>query len=94
MSTSKKDESTLPQKGEKTVKMRFSKDMFYNDTTIPLYVKGKIYDVPVRMQDRWIKRGGQILTAEEAAPKPAPTKPVEPPKAPVDPKTGKGDTEK
>jgi len=47
-------------------KMKFSKDMFYTDRDVPLYQKGKVYDVEDRMVVRWLKRGGEIV---EDAPK-------------------------
>lgn len=45
----------------KIVKMIFSKDMFYNDQNVPMYVAGKVYDIEERMVARWLKRGGQIV---------------------------------
>lgn len=49
---------------EKTVKMRFRKDMYYRDQHVPLYVAGVVYDVPVSMVAKWMKRGGEIYGAE------------------------------
>lgn len=48
-------------KKEETVKMKFARDMFYDDPNVPLYDSGKVYDVPVNMKDRWIKRGGELV---------------------------------
>lgn len=86
---------------EKTVKMRFSKDMYYTDQNIPLYVAGKIYDVPESMVHRWVKRGGDIV-GEETVGKPnvpAPpdetfTFPAEPPKPPTPVEPPKADEKK
>jgi len=50
---------------DETVKMRFSEDKTYNDEL--MYEKDVIYDVPLNMKDRWLKRGGVIVTEEEAA---------------------------
>jgi hypothetical protein len=47
---------------EGSVKMIFSRDMFYTDLEVPLYSAGKVYDVDLKMRDRWIKRGGQIVS--------------------------------
>lgn len=49
---------------EKTVKMRFRKDMYYRDPNVPYYSAGVIYDVPVSMVARWMKRGGELYGAE------------------------------
>lgn len=49
---------------EETVKMRFRKDMYYNDRNVPYYSAGVIYDVPLSMVDRWLKRGGEIYGSE------------------------------
>lgn len=46
-------------KKEKTVKMKFSEDMFYNLDLI--YNKGHVYEVPENMVERWKKRGGVIV---------------------------------
>lgn len=52
----------------KTVKMKFSADMYYvtaknkeHDLVNPLYKKGEVYDVPAEMVPRWLKRGGEIV---------------------------------
>lgn len=60
---------------EKTVKMWFNTNMYYNDLVTPLYEAGKEYDVPERMVSRWIKRGG-VLVADQPTPAPIP-KPVQ-----------------
>lgn len=44
-----------------TVKMIFSRPMFYRDPEVPLYEPNIQYDVPLKMRDRWIKRGGQLV---------------------------------
>lgn len=54
------------ESGEATVKMVFSEQKFYNDLNVPLYDANKVYDVPLSMRDRWIKRGGQVLSEKEA----------------------------
>jgi hypothetical protein len=46
-------------KKEKTVKMKFSEDMFYNLDLI--YNKGHVYEIPENMVERWKKRGGVIV---------------------------------
>ncbi len=76
----KKDKKPMPAKSSQ--KMRFGEDKFYTDPNTPLYLKDEIYDVPGNMVDRWLKRGGVIVTDEVILPKPAPAPaPVEPPKA-------------
>lgn len=63
---------------EKTVRMRFPKDQYYNDLTVPLYKGGEVVDVPERMVVRWLKRGGVLITDEVAGRAPmAPSKPPE-----------------
>ena len=47
-----------------TVKMRFSEDKTYNGELI--YEKDVIYDVPLNMSDRWLKRGGVKVSEDEA----------------------------
>lgn len=53
---------------EKTQKMIFGEDKFYNNPNEPIYLKGMVYDVPSSMVDRWLKRGGQLV-GDKAAPK-------------------------
>lgn len=76
-----KQETVAKDEKEKTVKMRFRKDMFYNNPNVPYYSAGVVYDVPLRMVDRWLKRGGEIYGSEsklvgskveETMPDPAP----------------------
>lgn len=44
---------------QKTKKMKFFEDKFYN---LDLkYKKGETYDVPVEMVDRWLRRGGVLV---------------------------------
>jgi hypothetical protein len=46
-------------------KMKFNRNMYYNDLVNPLYIPGVIYDVDNKMVERWIKRGGEIVCEEE-----------------------------
>jgi len=46
------------------VYMRFPEDKLYNG--VLLYEKDKLCKVPVNMKDRWLKRGGVIVTGDEA----------------------------
>lgn len=71
---------------DKTVQMRFPKDMFYNDLTVPIYKGGEICDVPESTVDRWLKRGGVLIKDEEL--KTAPVAPTD------DGDADKGDGEK
>lgn len=66
-SVNEKTTSSVGKTGsdEKTVTMKFSADMFYNDLESPLYEKGKTYEVPERMVARWLKRGGKIVDGTE-----------------------------
>jgi hypothetical protein len=50
--------------------MKFSQDMFYDSKDVPIYNKGKVYEIPENMVARWLKRGGEIVVA--------PVVPVEP----------------
>lgn len=60
------------KKNNSKVKMRFHKDMFYTDQENALYHAGEIYEIEAKMVDRWLKRGGEIVTDEmlEAESKP------------------------
>ncbi len=66
----------------KTVKMIFSRDVFYNDPTVPKYEAGKSYDIPEDSVEKWLKRGAQIVSEVpkevQASPVPVP-EPVAPP---------------
>ncbi len=42
-------------------KMKFPKDMYYNDLSKPLYLKGEIYEVEDKNVQRWLNRGGEIV---------------------------------
>lgn len=56
---------------KQTVKMRFPRDMFYNDPTVALYEAGKVYTIEgADMVQRWLKRGGVIVEGELVFPKP------------------------
>lgn len=57
---------------DKSVRMRFNADMFYNEECI--YQNGKEYDVPLNMVDRWLKRGGIIVKDSREALKESETK--------------------
>lgn len=71
---------------EKTVRMRFKVDMFYNDLEKPLYLKNQIYNIPERMIQRWLNRGGELVDSKDPVVAPAPVakialkEVVEPPK--------------
>ncbi len=45
-------------------KMKFNRPMYLTDRNIPLYMPGKVYDVPGKMVERWLKRGGVIVKDE------------------------------
>lgn len=49
---------------EKTVKMVFHEDKFFNDDIA--YEKEKVHEVPLSKKERWQKRGGIILTDAQA----------------------------
>lgn len=51
------------------VKMKFPRDMYYNDMNVPLYNAGKVYEIEDSMVTRWIKRGGEIVEDEKPQPK-------------------------
>ncbi len=55
----------------KTVKMHFSRDLFYNDPNVPLYLAGHSYDIEEKLVEKWLKRGAQIVSEmpKEEAPK-------------------------
>ncbi|RTL04470.1 hypothetical protein EKK58_10435 [Candidatus Dependentiae bacterium] len=48
----------------KTVKLKFSNDMFYNSEVI--FQAGKVYEVETEKgwADRWIKRGAEVVQDE------------------------------
>lgn len=52
--------------------MKFPQDMFYDSKEIPLYNKGKIYEIPESMVARWLKRGGEIVSAPVVPVQPEP----------------------
>lgn len=54
-------------------KMKFTEDKYYNRDVI--YTAGKVYDVPDNMVDRWLKRGGEIVSEVEKVPEPIKTAP-------------------
>ncbi len=60
-------------------KMKFNRDMYYDDRTKPLYSAGIVYEIPHGMVNRWLKRGGVIV--EDPKPEVVPVveakKPVE-----------------
>lgn len=77
---------------DKTVAMRFPKDMYYNDLNVPLYKGGEVVQVPEKMVERWTKRGGVLVADEQRGA--APTAPhVEPPKKTLE-KNGEDEGEK
>jgi hypothetical protein len=78
---------------EKTVKMRFQKDMYYEDQNVPLYKGGEDVDVPERMVSRWLKRGGMLVADLPKPPAPAPA-PAKAPDKPVQAPVGKGNGKK
>jgi len=47
----------------KTTKMKFAEDKFINGKLA--FPKGRVCEVPDASVDRWIKRGGEIVTGEE-----------------------------
>lgn len=50
---------------EQEVKMKFSENKFYNDLKTPIYNKGEVYTVKgADMIQRWLKRGGEIVSGE------------------------------
>jgi len=52
------------------VKMKFSEDKFYNDFTKAHFEAGKVYEVKgADMIQRWLKRGGEIVSGELTSPK-------------------------
>lgn len=66
-------EKKSPQKKVRLAKpghvlMTFAENKFYNDPNEPLYMAGVVYDVPVNMADRWLKRGGTILENSDIGP--------------------------
>lgn len=70
-------------------KMKFSKDMFYTNPNVPLYCAGKVYDVEDNMVARWLKRGGEIVSAtppKVEVPKPVVDSDTKEPVEPVDEK--------
>lgn len=46
---------------EKTSKMIFAEEKFYNDQNVPLYNRGVVYEVEECMVGRWLKRGGKLV---------------------------------
>lgn len=56
------------ESGVKKVFMRFPQNQYYNDQTNPIFEKGKIYELEgASWIQRWLKRGGEILTEEQMA---------------------------
>lgn len=56
------------------VKMKFSKHQYYNDLNTPLFYQGEVYELEgADWIQRWIKRGGEIVSgkAPVAVPEPA-----------------------
>ena len=54
---------------EQVVKMKFSEDKFYSDPTKVHFEKGKVYEIVGADQiQRWVKRGGEIVSGELSAP--------------------------
>ncbi len=51
----------------KKVFMIFNRTMFYDSREIPIYNAGIVYEIPLNMVDRWLKRGGVIV--DEPKPK-------------------------
>ena len=50
--------------GSPKVQMMFGKEVFFKSQTVPHFLPGKVYDVEARSVDKWLKRGGQIVTGE------------------------------
>lgn len=80
------------------VKMRFPRDMYYNDLNNPIYRKGEIYEIEPQMVERWVKRGGEIVTGAKVEPKrptpPAPGPSKEPAKGGANKEPVEGSGEK
>lgn len=83
MSKEKKQQKLLKKQAEAAalaaspkVKMKFSRSMFYNDPQVPLYEANTVYEIEPNMVDRWLKRGGVVVTDEEVVQ--APVKAEEP----------------
>lgn len=85
MSKDKKEMKTAAKESVKTeqaqvkAKMRFTEDKYYSDPNVVHFEKGKVYEVCGQdMINRWLKRGGEIVTEEmlkqEAKPKTVETK--------------------
>jgi len=51
----------------KKVFMRFEENKFYNDQEKPIFEAGKVYELEgADWIQRWVKRGGEIVTPEKA----------------------------
>lgn len=78
---SKQVQKSAEASEEKTVKMIFSEQKFFNNLNEPLFLKGKVYELQgFSWIERWQKRGGKILPsntdlphAEQVAPSTAKT---------------------
>lgn len=51
---------------QETVLMVFDADKFYMDPEVPIYLKGVVSEVPKDKVTRWLKRGGVIISPEDA----------------------------
>lgn len=50
------------------VLMRFKEHKYYNDLNNPIFDAGKVYELSgAAWIERWIKRGGEIVTEEQLA---------------------------
>lgn len=53
-----------PQVDSGKVKMSFTEHKYYNDLNNPLYLAGEVYEIEDNMVERWLKRGGKIVSGE------------------------------
>lgn len=64
-------------KKQPKTKMIFTEDKFYNDLNKPLYLANTEYEIEPQMVDRWLRRGGKIVTNETQVPEAPAQAPVE-----------------
>lgn len=68
----KTTESLAPTK----VKMKFATHQYYNDLDKPIFESGKVYELEgADWIQRWLKRGGVIVSGELPLPVPEPVNP-------------------
>lgn len=56
------------KQGSESVKMRFKENKYYNDLKVPMFQAGEVYLLEgSEWIQRWVNRGGEIVTDESLA---------------------------